>query len=148
MASGDRISKCAGPHTAIAQEAAQADIRAELVATEYGSTSRTIAENLVFQVKAADLGVGNRDGDGIDHVVMGVIGPDNNQAYAKSENDAAFCAFGGDSPCPAWDFAENDNRWPDGKPIQQGTHILRAIVVASSGDSQVFDWPIEIQAIP
>ncbi len=128
--------------------AAQADIRAELVATEYGSASRTIADNLVFQVKAADLGEGNRDGDGIDHVVLGVIGPDNNQVYAKRENDAAFCAFGGDSPCPAWDFAENDNRWPDGKPIRQGTHLLRAIVVASSGDSQVFDWQIEIQAIP
>ncbi len=123
----------------------ESDVRAELAETEKGSTARTVSDNLVFQVSAADLASGRDDGDGIDYMVMGVIGPDGKQAYAKREDAAAYCAFGGDAPCPAWDFAKNNGRWPDGGQISKGRHILRVIAVTESGRSQVFDWTIDIQ---
>ncbi len=128
-----------------AAQGEETDVRAELAETEKGSTARTVSGNLVFQVSVADLAGGKDDGDGIDYVVMGVIGPDGKQAYAKREDAAAYCAFGGDAPCPAWDFAKNDGRWPDGGRISKGRHILRVIAVTESGRSQVFDWAIDIQ---
>jgi hypothetical protein len=125
--------------------AEETDVRTELVQTEQGGTARTVTDDLVFQVTVADLARGKDDGDGIDYVVMGIIGPDGRQVYAKREDNAAYCAFGGDVPCPAWDFAKNDGRWPDGEPIRRGRHILRIIAVTESGKSQVYDWSIEIQ---
>ena len=91
-----------------------------------------------FKSTVADLASGKDDGDGIDYVVMGVIGPDGKQAYAKREDAAAYCAFGGDAPCPAWDFAKNNGRWPDGGQISKGRHILRVIAVTESGKEPGF----------
>ena len=123
----------------------QSDIRAELVETSESGISRTVSGNLAFQVAAIDRNQGNNDGDGIDHVVLSIIGPYGNEVYAKREDNAAYCAFGGGAPCGPWVFAQNGNRWPSGDQIESGTHILRAIVVAESGESQVFDWEIEIR---
>jgi hypothetical protein len=123
----------------------QADLVAQIARTGVDTNGDSISGALVFQVEAYDPSVGNSDGSGIDYVDLVVVGPDGSPVYGKRENTAAYCAFGGGAPCPAWVFAENDNQWPSGTEFTPGPHRLVAEVNAEDGRSVVLDRQINIQ---
>jgi hypothetical protein len=89
---------------------------------------------LFFQVRAYDGDFGTHDGDGIDYVDFFFYDPDDDLVYEHRENNAAYCAFSGSHPCPAWDFAQNDYRWPNGNPIRNGPHTLEVEVQGVNRD--------------
>ncbi|MCB0111540.1 MAG: SH3 domain-containing protein, partial [Caldilineaceae bacterium] len=119
---------------------------AGLVQIGPNSIEPTITDSLVFQVTAFNPTIGTNDGDGIDNVQMQIVGPDGEIVYEKQENTPGYCAFGGGEPdCSTLVFSNNDNRWPDGQPVQGGLHTLRAVVNASRSVSQTLESTIRIQ---
>jgi hypothetical protein len=107
-----------------------------------GALDSFVNDALVFQVRAT---AGHNDGDGIANVDLRIIGP-SGQVYQRTENDPHYCAFGGGEPnCNIWVFAEHSYTWPNGQPIEPGTHILRATVNASNGQSTMVETTVEIQ---
>jgi hypothetical protein len=118
---------------------------AQIVQTEPGSTSDTVSDALVFQVAAYNDAVGNHDGAGIDRVDLRVI-KDGQVVYQRTEQNAAYCAFGGGEPnCNVWNFTEHGNTWPNSNPIEPGPHTLRATVYAEDGQTATVETTIEIQ---
>ena len=77
---------------------------------------------LVFRVEAFDPAVGNHDGDGIERVELRIIDADGREIYHKTEKNAAYCAFGGDHPCPTGDIV-----------LEEGEKMLQATVFAQDG---------------
>lgn len=98
------------------------------------SLDREVRGELVFQVWAYQEAVGSDDGDGIDYVDFYIYGPDSqqNQAWYKREQDAAYCAFGGDAPCPG--AAVND----------PGRYWLVAVAVDEDGQQTQVEAEIEV----
>lgn len=109
-------------------------IDGQIIYPDYGSGART---ELWFQVKARDPRRGNKDGAGIKSVDFS-ISDKTGEVYKRTENNAAYCAFGGGEPdCNIFHFADNGYKWPGtNKPIQNGQHTLTVKVHPSSGD----DW--------
>jgi hypothetical protein len=109
-------------------------IDGQIIYPDYGSGART---ELWFQVKARDPRKGNKDGAGIKSVDFS-ISDKTGEVYKRTENNAAYCAFGGGEPdCNIFHFADNGYKWPGtNKPIQNGQHTLTVKVHPSSGD----DW--------
>jgi hypothetical protein len=89
---------------------------------------------LFFQVRAYDGDYGTHDGDGIDYVDFYFYDANDDLVYDHREENASFCAFGGSHPCPALVFAQNDYRWPNGNPIQNGPHTLEVEVQGENRD--------------
>jgi hypothetical protein len=143
------VSAAVAPSLAAAQS--DFDPVVDVVETGRGSSSSVVEDALVFEARVFDPRVGNRNGDGIDYVDMIVLDEDGREVYRKRETDPSYCAFGGTSPCPEHDFAENDNRWPNrngqrGEPIRDGEeYTLRTLVRASNGDEAVRDTTVEIR---
>lgn len=54
--------------------------------------------------------------------------------YQRTDTVAPFCSFG-DGECEQWDFAANDNRWPDGTPAASGEYV--ALAEATSIDGRI-----------
>jgi hypothetical protein len=105
-----------------------------------------ISEAIVFQVSAYNDAVGNHDGAGIDRVDLRIIGP-NGEVYQRTEQNAAYCAFGGGEPdCNVWVFADHGNTWPGGDPVEPGPHTLRATVYAENGQTVNLETTVEIQS--
>lgn len=130
------------------QQAAHAALVANVVQTGPGVLDSLLTEALVFQVEAYDPAVGDWDGAGIRNVEMQIVGPDGEPVYAKVENTAGYCAFGGGEPdCTIWDFAENGYYWPGGRLIRSGQHLLRARINAQDGRQTIMEMWIEI-ALP
>src|SRR5690606_27135396 len=94
-----------------------ADLVADIVRTGVDGAGDFVSGALAFQVLAYDPNVGNDDGDGIDYVDLVVVGPDGGVVYAKREETAAYCAFGGGAPCQPWVFGDNDSSWPGNVPF-------------------------------
>ncbi len=118
-------------------------ITAQVVQTGPHSDADVISDALVFQVFASTDGV--NDGAGIDRVDMRIIGP-NGEVHQRTEQTAAYCAFGGGEPdCSIWNFAEHGNEWPNGDPIEPGDYILRATVYAKDGSTAMVEKGIQIQ---
>jgi hypothetical protein len=56
----------------------------------------------------------NRDGDGIASVTFNILDEDGNEVYKRTENTAAYCAFGGGEPnCNPWVIENFAYRWPN-----------------------------------
>jgi hypothetical protein len=128
---------------ALPQATEPSDITAEVVQTGPGTNANIVSGALVFQVFASTDG--NQDGAGIDRVDMRIIGSDG-QVYQRTEQTSAYCAFSGGEPdCNVWVFAEHDNRWPNGDPIEPGDYTLRATIHAKDGNSTTVEKTIEIQ---
>lgn len=128
------------------------DLVVNLLQTGRNGTPVQVRNELVFRVSANDPTMGERDGDGIAGVDLIILDPEGNEVYRKRENSAGYCAFGGGTPnCGVYNFARNDNRWPDrngeeGEPIRRGEqYTLRAIVDAEDGRSTTFDTVIVIR---
>ncbi len=54
---------------------------------------------LRIEAQAYDRGVGDGNGDGIDHINFTITGPSGEVILNHDETTPAYCAFGGDSPC-------------------------------------------------
>ncbi len=122
-----------------------APLTAQIVRTGADTNGDSISGALVFQVQANDPNEGGHDGAGIEYVDLVVVGPDGSPVYGKRENTAAYCAFGGGDPCPAWVFAEHDYKWPSGTDFTPGQHRLLAEVNAQDGRSVVVERTVNIQ---
>lgn len=115
---------------------------AEIHWPRYSPAART---SLWFRVTARDPQVGKADGAGIKAVEFHFLDANENEVYSRTEQTAAYCAFGGDDPnCPAWVFGEHQNKWPNGKSIQNGKYHLNVVVQPKKGDSQSGDVFFEI----
>jgi hypothetical protein len=125
------------------------ELVAELVQMGYGALDPRVTETLVFQVEAYDPAVGNEDGDGIRQVDFEIYDASGDRVYAKTENTAHYCAFGGGEPeCNRFIFADNAYHWPNGAPIQNGTHQLVWTAHARDGRTTTGEWTIEIEGVP
>lgn len=122
----------------------QLPLLTNLLQTGPGTDAATVSETLVFQLEAY-VGPRYSDGQDIDNVDMSLIGPDGAIVRQKTENGQPYCLFGGGNPCPVWNFADNDYQWPDGQPIQNGAHTLRAVVNTTDGRSETVEFSIQIQ---
>lgn len=99
------------------------------------SLDRVVNGELVFHVIAYQESVGVDDGDGIDYVDFFIYGPDddNQRVWQNREQNAAFCAFGGDTPCP-------------GATIDTpGRYRLVAVAVAEGGRQSRAEIEITVQ---
>lgn len=110
------------------------------------SENATLA--LMFQV-GARIPPMPGDGDGIASVdfIFTELKPngDEVEVYSHTEQNAPFCAFGGDAECPVWVFAQHDNKWPSGTPIETDDYNLRAVVHAQNGQSWKADTGFHIE---
>ena len=123
----------------------EANLAAQIVRTGIDTNGDSFSGALVFQVQANDPSVGGSDGAGIAYVDLVVARPDGTPVYGKRENDAAYCAFGGDEPCPAYIFADNGYQWPGGAEFTPGPYRLLAQVTADDGRSIVIERTVNIQ---
>ena len=65
-------------------------------------------------------------GEGVQNVQFSVVDKNGNPIYNKTENDKAYCVFGGDSPCPIWTLENYLYRWGPGGPLlEPGTYTLK-----------------------
>lgn len=101
---------------------------------------------LSIRVEAFDPTVGGNDGDGIATVVIQIIDPNGVEVHQNTEENAAYCAFGGSAPCEPWRFDEQYVLWPNGDPILSGFYTARATVNARSGRSKTIEQTIHIVA--
>lgn len=78
-----------------------------------------------------------QDGAGVDNVQI-AIGNDQtgDLVQQRIERTAGYCAFGGGEPdCVPWVFAEQNNQWPNGQPIADGSYTVN-ISITKLGDSE------------
>jgi hypothetical protein len=68
----------------------------------------------------------NRDGDGIANVTFNILDQDGNEIYKRTENTAAYCAFGGGEPdCNPWVIENFAYRWPSqSTPARSGLYTI------------------------
>jgi hypothetical protein len=93
-------------------------------------------DELPFSTTANDSAVGPNDGDGIQDVTFQFYGPDGQEVYSHTEQNASYCAFGGGDDgqgCNRWLFSEHGNQWPNGKPAQNGPHRVVATIRSQRG---------------
>jgi hypothetical protein len=118
---------------------------ATIVQIAPGSLEPVVNQGLVFEVVAFDPTVGQGNGDGIEFVEFQILDPQGTVVYRRNEQMPAYCAFGGDTPCPTWSFVDNNGVWPSGQPIQPGNHILRAVAYGLNGVRTEVTQTIQIQ---
>jgi len=118
------------------------------------STTRTVTDTLVFEVRAYDPEVGTANGDGIARVEMQIIEPATGaEIYALDQatalppdGEVVYCAFSAD--CQPWVFSAHGYTWPDGEPVENGTYLLRATVSTPDNTRSMVQIEIEIDTPP
>ncbi len=124
------------------------DVVTRIVRPAPGDSSPVTTE-LVFQAEAYDPAVGTTDGAGIASVDMQIVDPNGFQVHQRTEVNARYCAFGGGEPdCVVWVFAEHNNQWPNGQPIQPGTYTLIASGITPDGRSTTASTTVDIEPAP
>ena len=128
------------------QESQRGELVARIVQTGPGLASDGVYSALVFQVEAHDSAYGNQDGAGIRSVNLRILDPDGREVHQRTEQNAAYCAFGGGEPdCTIWRFGEHSDAWPSGEPVRYGEpHRLRAVVNAEDGRSITVEMTVTI----
>ncbi len=117
-----------------------------LAQTSANSTATTLTQNLVFQIVAYDPAIGEQDGAGVQIVELQILDNTDALIYARSDRTAPYCAFEDDGErCVAWNFADQDQRWPNGQAIRSGQHRLRAIVYGANGQRAIEEWEVTLQ---
>ena len=107
----------------------------------YGGTSEQVDlpvfnQQIIFQLLVHDPDFGSQDGAGINSVEFTITDPNGLTVLARTEFNAAYCAFGNDQPaCPAWKFAEHGNQWPTGIPVCRGQGYQALMTVAAQNGS-------------
>lgn len=123
-------------------EAIPGQLKARLLHPDYFPAKT----DLNFRVEAYDPEVGNKDGAGIKTVEFHILDNNGNEVLKQVEQNAPYCSFGGDSPCPVWVFRQQGNKWPSGQPIQNGTYTLQINIHAQNSDKdENFDTQFDIQ---
>ncbi len=125
----------------------QQDLVVRIVQTAPNSDADIAYGALVFQVEAYDPGRGNRDGDGIRNVDLRIFDANGSRVYARTENNAAYCAFAGGEPdCNLYVFGDNGNAWPSGEEIQFGQrYTLRGTANAEDGRSRTVEMTVTLE---
>jgi hypothetical protein len=103
-------------------------------------------DKLVFQVEVFDASVGSRDGDGIKDVKI-TIRDGEKVVHERTEEKAAYCAFGGGEPeCNVWVFADYDYKWPGGEPIiSYRTYNVDMVITPQQGEVANWRWSFMIE---
>jgi hypothetical protein len=86
---------------------------------------------LRIEAQAYDPAVGRSNGAGIDYVYFTIYDPSGNIVFENDEQNAAYCAFGGDSPCPPgtlFDLAYAES-------LPAGTFVVEATAFTARGQS-------------
>src|SRR6266536_3213594 len=70
------------------------------------------------------------DGDGVDNVQIRISDDQSGETVQdQTEHTAGYCAFqGGEPDCVVWVFAEHNNQWPKGQPIENGTYTVNVTI--------------------
>jgi hypothetical protein len=94
-----------------------------------------------MEVRAPD---GDKDGDGIKRVTF-TISDGNGTVYRRTEENEAYCIFGGGEPsCNPWTQVNGQYLWKDGgQPVKDGTYsvLIEAEPTGANGDeSQLGKW--------
>jgi len=113
----------------------------------YPNYSPAATNSLVFRVIAYESKGPQTDGAGIKNVAFKVCrdncDDDQNIVYQRTEENAAYCTFGGGEPtCDVFTF-KRGSYWPDTKtPVQDGNYVVEA--AATSKNNPNFIWTGQI----
>lgn len=105
------------------------------------NTDTVLSDALTFQVD-----VGNSSNFNIDRVDMYILKYDGAVIYKKTEQNEPYCAFSDQNgQCNTYNFAQNNNQWPNGARILPTMVILRAILYAGNQPVGGISQPVEIR---
>jgi hypothetical protein len=98
-------------------------------------------------MRVHDTDRGNSDGDGIDQVEFQVTDENGNQVYERTENNAAYCIFGGGEPsCNPWTLEDGVYKWkPGGKQVEPGHYTVNITVTPKNQDSSQGNWIVDLR---
>jgi len=107
----------------------------------------TFRDRLVFNVKVYVPGEGNYDGAGIDHVTIKIFGPNGEKVHERTENNAAYCVFGGGEPDCNVFYLKDHDRWPEEgqHKIENGQHRAEIDITARDHQTETWNWRFFIQ---
>lgn len=104
------------------------------------------AKELTFEVDVSGAGTGS----GVKRIEMSVAAYNGQILQARRETSARYCGFGGGDngqPCPAYNFAKNGLKWPNGAPVAPTEYILRAVAYLNDGTIGVGTFVIRIDQV-
>jgi len=113
----------------------------------YPNYSPAATNSLVFRVIAYESKGPQTDGAGIKNVVFKICrdncDDDQNIVYQRTEQNAAYCTFGGGEPtCSVFTF-KRGSYWPDtNTPVKDGNYVVEA--TATSTKHPDFIWTGQI----
>lgn len=83
-----------------------------------------------IEAMAYDPNLGTSNGQGIAHVIFSIITANGTTVASATENQAAYCLFGGNGPC---------NTWPGGQwnSLAPGSYTITATAHSSQGKPSV-----------
>jgi len=107
----------------------------------------TFRDRLVFNVKVFVPGKGNYDGAGIDHVKIKIFGPNGEKVHERTENNAAYCVFGGGEPDCNVFYLKDHDRWPEEgqHKIENGEHRAEIDITTKDNQTETWNWRFFIQ---
>ena len=106
----------------------------------FPGSSLNATSDLTFRLIAYKQDGPKTDGAGIKQVEFRICrnncDDDKNIVYRRTEQNAAYCAFGGGEPnCTIFHFTRGVN-WPDtNTPVQSGNYVVEARVQPTEGDA-------------
>jgi hypothetical protein len=108
----------------------------------------TFKDRIVFQTLARVPEVGEQDGAGIDNIHFTITYDDNgNQVFENTEENPAYCVFGGGEPdCSVLFFDQANNRWPgNGPEIVNGYFTTRMEVRTVDDVVETWVWRFRVE---
>jgi len=107
----------------------------------------TFRDRLVFNVKVFVPDEGNYDGAGIDHVTIKIFDPDGEKVHERTENNAAYCVFGGGEPDCNVFYLRDHHNWPEEgqRSIQNGEHRAEIDITYDHDQTETWNWRFFIQ---
>lgn len=107
----------------------------------------TFRDRLVFNVKVFVPGEGDYDGAGIEKVKIKIFDPHGEKVHERTENNAAYCVFGGGEPdCDVFYFKDHHN-WPEEGQykIENGQHRAEIDITTKDNQTETWNWRFFIQ---
>jgi hypothetical protein len=98
-------------------------------------------------VKVFVPGKGDYDGAGIEKVKIKLFDPDEEKVHERTENNAAYCVFGGGEPdCNVFYFKDADN-WPEEGQynIKNGQYRAEIDITTKDNQTETWNWRFFIQ---
>ncbi len=93
-------------------------------------------QQIVFRLFVYGPNFGNNDGAGINSVNMQITNLRGQVVQSRTEQNAAYCVFGGGEPdCTIWKFAEHNRQGPDGTPVCTGSGYQAVMTVDATDDN-------------